>query len=84
MLILTLHFRRNATRRVEVASIQAAEAYVQAGKDAGHFAFRDEMGQSSRISASRLESWQVRDEEPQTWTNRRCWPRVASDALFEE
>jgi len=84
MLILTLHFRHNATRRVEVESIQAAEAYVQAGKDRGHFTFALAKGQTEQITASRLEVWDAREVPTRTYSARRMRPRVATDTLFSE
>jgi len=84
VLILTLHFRHNATRRVEVESIPAAEAYVQAGKDRGHFTFALGKGQTEQITASRLEVWDVREAPAKTYSSRRMRPRVATDALFGE
>jgi hypothetical protein len=83
-MILTLNFRHNTVRRVEVDSIPAAEAFVQEGKDRGHFIFQGEKGQSEQITACRLEIWDVRETKPKTYSNRRIRPRVASDALFEE
>lgn len=83
-MILTLNFRHNATRRVEVESIAAADDYVAEAKRRGYFTFQDERGQSTRMPAKRLETWMVRDEKPKPWSSRRTRPRVESDALFEE